>query len=311
MIEKEYYRLSELESKFGLDDEDVQYWLERSELSLVFPQPYQKYVFGGWRDSQFIGYGVAEYKGMVSISNYLNKTVFEKGKASAEHCYLVNKAAIEVITYRYEFALPCPNKTIEEWRPRKLEQIDWDRIPAKCYPSVQRHTGKLMGAAFASMLLSIKEVNGSAEEEDKARLAKFQDEIPDVLISPSITLEKKDGCVLRDDLVRLGAIADKKIATPAKTVLLELPRYKNEFHELLAKILESDRSLKTKDIHRILCAEAEREEDSRLYDNKNILLDQVDGAIVWRDIHSKQSEKKCAYSSLGNQLTAVKKAMNQ
>ncbi|MGK0272748.1 MAG: hypothetical protein ACI88H_003423 [Cocleimonas sp.] len=47
MIKKDYYRFDELNSRFGIQEADLNYWLAEERITFVIPQKIQKYIIGG------------------------------------------------------------------------------------------------------------------------------------------------------------------------------------------------------------------------------------------------------------------------
>lgn len=81
----------------------------------------------------------------------------------------------------------------------------------------------------------------------------------------------------------------------------------HDFDELLANILQDNKGIKQKEVMRVLTEEARSEEDTRKYDIRNILLDEVEGKIVWQDFGGTKQEKIYSSKTIANRLTEVRK----
>ena len=55
MIEKEYYRLDELQSRFGITESDIQYLLERRLVNACFHIENTKFIVESWNKSKCSG----------------------------------------------------------------------------------------------------------------------------------------------------------------------------------------------------------------------------------------------------------------
>ncbi|TDF35519.1 hypothetical protein EYS14_19060 [Alteromonadaceae bacterium M269] len=322
MIEKEYYRLSELESKFGISEEDIQYWFERSELSFVFPQSYQKYVIGGWlKSGGFCGFGIAGYKGLISISKNSERLVLEKSKTDVQQCNLINKKNIEVLSNDYQFKVPVPNKVIAGWQPRELKQITWDVMPAKLYPSVEKDIVEKLKKNMERFMeekpvMPIKQ----AIAESRKYLAESDDDIPDVIRPSYITINKQDMCVLNTDIKRLTSIVE---ITPLPDQLIEKKvqqlqeiehepskpnERKSQFTELLMRLADANPKMTARESWRILKDEVKQGSDERQYDIEGILVDVSSTEIAWYSRYNNLSHIK--QTTFDSSWSRAKKKLN-
>ncbi len=82
MIKKDYYRIDELEPRFGILEADLQYWLDNEKIDFVIPQPLQNYVIGGrLKVGGFVGYGTVQYKGLMCLPIPRATLILENGIA--------------------------------------------------------------------------------------------------------------------------------------------------------------------------------------------------------------------------------------
>jgi hypothetical protein len=262
----------------------------------------------------FRGYGVVQYKGLISIPNDKAEAILERGKSSVDGCWLFEPKKITYLSELYEFEVPMPNKFVNSWQPRALTEISWDKIPAKRYPNVEKCPLQLLGKAIESI----------ADKEARP-VSYYTSDLEEILLAPYLEIKKDELCITHLDLVALGIIANneplpvigsssaKANEKPKLESSVEEPQpnksiqYANDFDELLAKILKNNRTIKHKEVLRILTNEARTEIDSRVYDARNILLDEVEGNIVWLDHYGTKIEKTYAPKTIGNRLTVVRK----
>ena len=317
MIVKDYYRFDELNTRFNIQEADLDYWLEKEQISFVIPQPIQNYIIGGWiKGKDFRGYGVVQYKGLIYIPNNKIKVILEKGKSHIEGCWLFEREKITYLSQSYGFDIPIPNGFVNSWQPKALAEISWNRIPAKRYPNIVKSPTQLLRKAIDSI------------KDNKVRPISYLElDVDNILSAPDLVIRKQELCITHLDLVKLGIVADNEPslitgASPAKVdeqpkpaISIEEPqtnksiKYANDFDELLATILTDNRSLKLKGVLRILTLEARADEHLRKYDTRNILLDEVEGRFVWCDHYGTISEKTYASKTIGNRLTEVRKLL--
>jgi hypothetical protein len=324
MIFKDYYRLEELESKFSISKNDVLYLVEQNKIRLAFYRKAVNYLIGGWLNDGFIGYGAVNYEGMVTVQRDVGLKMFAKGKVDTINFQLCERDNINYLTGKYPFSIPLPNDFLCKWSAKSLEDIKWERIPARIYPS-EGPSGMWMIADTLKTFVAIKS-QGEKTEEINALTEQHYGQYPKkVLRGQSVTLNITDACVLRSDLDALGLMSIDPSTSrqnvlqnslPSSALLVDviqpseperLTEFDNDFDELLSKIMQANRGIKQKEIMRILTEEARSEEDTRKYDTRNILLDEVEGKIVWQDFGSTKQEKLYRSKTIANRLTEVRK----
>jgi hypothetical protein len=128
-----------------------------------------------------------------------------------------------------------------------------------------------------------------------------------------VTLNLSDACVLFTDLEGLGAIPTDKPVTiqnlKEDSEANYLTKFDNDFFRLVAYTYTNMDKPTAKKIFIELEKDAKREEDSRIFDTNNILLDAVDDKLVWKDKLSRLEEKSVSLRRLENILTEVKKTI--
>jgi len=310
MIEKEYYRIDELERRFSLSFSDLRYLVESSKIDLVFYLEQSKFVtYGLSKARKDIGYSTVFYRGLVKVSKLKQHELISKGEINCTRFSLLNREMVSEPDLNYPFESSLPNKFLHNWKPKTLEQITWDTIPAKLFPQEQEHSIRELKGAFNDALSMLSDKEPAKQKPE----SKFMALLPQKeFYSVGTSLKSSDICVLHSDLVRLNIIpsSEEHIIEKSEPNKPSTPKamsvFKNDFEELLARILRADAMLPAKIIFRILAEESQLEEDERQYDIKNILLDEVDGVLVWKDNLSRKREKPCSLRTLENKLTEVK-----
>ncbi len=316
MIEKEYYRLDDLQHRFNMTLSDIKYLLEERKIPLCFHVRRQSFVVGLFRKFDFIGFCSVQYEGLVRVADQYINSVCENSKIKPERYSLLQRQKAKFINSEYEWEQKWPNSYIQGWQPKLLSDIDSNILAAKLYPEFrttpQWAAGMLVaiGANAIAKYKGFKQIN---EEE----LVKEAFEVEEKALYPDwLFFKLEDICIQHEHLESLGLVKSRgtiieQVSTAPETIIPLNPaiQLKNQFEELLSRILKANQHLSSKLVHKILCNECELEEDSRQYDIENILLDVVGDVIVWHDIYSKKKQKKCSFRRLENQLSVVRKLL--
>ncbi|KXI26792.1 hypothetical protein [Paraglaciecola hydrolytica] len=290
MIKKDYYRYDELSPRFNILDADLVYWHEKRLLSFVIPQLIQDYIIGGWiKGGGFRGYGVVEYKGLISIPSSTEKLILEKGKSHIGDCWLLELDKIKYLDDSYRFSVPLPNSLIHSWQSRSLVDIDWDIIPAKRFPTVQKES---------SIQPFIKAMESIKNKEFKP-MSHFEADLKDILSPPYLEIKKQELCITHENLIKLGIIeSDKKPEglqeISKNTPLLnaepqESDKRSSQLSALIERMLLAKPNLKTIEVWRLLRAETELDIMERTYDNEGILMDMTANDLLWVSRYGNQS----------------------
>lgn len=301
MIEKEYYRLEDLKHRFNMTEADVLYLLEQRSVKASFYTDSTHFVIGGWNKEGFIGYAHVNYRGLISLPERELQDLLRTRKTTPLDYMLPNNQNIQLSSTEYGLELATPNNYIQAWKPKTPAEISWDFIPARLGPHVAETFVYGMQKALDMLLETRTKKNVVSPQFEK-----YRDVPKQKLTYYSKTFSFSDICIRHEELVSAGVISRPDTPIPPKPEK-DAIKLDNEFEDLLAAIiLGSPQKLTAKKIHRILCDECEREEDSRLFDKNNILLSEDQGVITWRDKYRNNKERSYLQASLDNVISTVR-----
>ena len=314
MIEKEYYRLDELEKRFDLSFSDVLYLVENSKLDLAFRLADNKFIIGGWsKGNGFIGYASVKYSGFASITQKDQITLLSKHKTNCKYFWLLNKDKIVSANYDYPFESKTPNAFLHTWQPKQPSDINWDKIPAKLFPKEQEHTLHSFKNAMAKTFKALGAEQSKPNEYEK----EFDARIPKVqFYSEGINFELADICILHRDLLKAGigktqevaqAEVTKAISPITKDIQTSETRT-DDFHELLVRLISAEPALTAKLYWRNLEYELDDNKDYRVFDKYNLLTEITVSHIKWKD-RSGKPRLPISYDAFANRVSKVKKKL--
>lgn len=315
MIKKEYYQLDELDSRFQLTNADIKYLYDKNKLVPVFNLPLKTYVVGALVQNRFIGYGACHYKGLVSIVNRNFLELWQNGQTEVERVILRDMSVIQNYTENNPFHAVLPTNSIDSWEQKALSALKGDCCMAVFLPVEIKSAAHFFSEKFEE-LAGAKNISEPFRNfaQETAKQCKAAPAISHKKVTQIFKLA--DVCVLHSDLVRLGVInevVNRSIAPNAvqqkKPEISNKIRFANPFHKLIGQILIENKTIKTKGVIRILSEEVKKQEDSRDYDQENILLDDVEGVFIWRDFTAQKKERHCSINSLRNVIRDVKISM--
>jgi hypothetical protein len=309
MIEKEYYRFDELEKRFELSLSDLRYLVESSQIEPVFYLDLSKCIFGGWlKEKSFVGFGIANYRGLVKISKQEQHELLSNDKTTIRYIRALDKDGFMNLAEEYPFESDLPNSFLHAWQPRSLSSIAWDEIPAKLFPQELEHSLRTLGKAFNQM---IKSATGK-ELEATEQSVKALEAIPEKSFCVAgVELSHTDICLLHSDLVKIGVVKSSaagetfKLSQPVKGEGSTSKRI-DDLSELLVRIVEKHPEYTAKQYWRALERESEEVEGFRLIDKYNILTEVEGNQIRWQDRAGKP-RKTVSFSSFTNRLTEARK----
>ncbi|MEH6712295.1 MAG: hypothetical protein V7733_13850 [Paraglaciecola polaris] len=311
MIRKEYYKLDDLSRYFNITLNDIQYWVEKRLIPLRFHRTSSIFAVGDPNDlNYFHGHAYVLYDGLVELLPTHDTELIEDGYTIANTLFLCDRENVETINTECPTVMSPPNQYFKSWLPKEADEIACDFFWA-----MENHDIKNIG-------------NKTTQDTDGGFVIQHpSDELYRHIEVKYVRYDLEKICITENTLMKLGVLPEQNLTTyklsvnneqnaPHETQLTEKVRpatqftFKNKFHELLARILLENRTLKPKQIHRILSDECKLREDDRVYDIDNILLDSVEGVIVWKDVLASQPEKTCQMGTLRNSLTEVKKILS-
>lgn len=308
MIEKEYYRFDELEKRFDLSLSDLRYLVESSKIELTFYLDKNKLIFGGWlREKGFVGFGKANYRGLIKISTKEQHELLSKNKATIKHIRVLDKAGLSNLGEEYPFESDLPNSFLHAWQPRSLSSITWDEIPAKLFPQEQEHGLRALSKTFNQ---AIQAATGKELEVTDENVKALEAIPKKSFYVEGVQLGHADICLLHSDLVKLGVLKPSTTIDNSELVLLDKNangslKRTDDLNELIIMVVEKHPELTAKEYWRVLEKESEEVEGFRLIDKYNI-LSEIDGNMIkWRDRKGK-SRKPVSFTSFSNRLTKVK-----
>jgi len=95
MFEKDYYRLGELESKFGFSSYDYIYLCEKFNNPIRFYSHKHYFLMMDLNFYQRKLLGVAYYKGIINLLPQYRNELFQSGSVEIEECYLSDKKFVD------------------------------------------------------------------------------------------------------------------------------------------------------------------------------------------------------------------------
>jgi hypothetical protein len=141
----------------------------------------------------------------------------------------------------------------------------------------------------------------------------FENHPKRILSAAGQNFKFEDICIQTTDLIQLGLLNLQLASVPeiegkenVKKVAPVIDKFPNEFEDLIARILIAKPFIQAKEIHRLLCDEAAKEEDSRVFDCDNVLLSETHGVISWRDKYRDNAERSYRLDSLRNVISRVR-----
>lgn len=313
MIEKEYYRFDELEKRFDLSFSDLQYLIENSKIDLAFHIEQNKFVMGGWlKEKGFIGYATIFYKGLVKVNHSDQLSLLSKNKVNCKTISLINKKNIINHSLDYPFETPPPHSFLFDWRPKVINDIEWDSVPAKLFPKEREHSIRSLRNTFMSTLdtLNVEAPKQADKESD------FMAKIPQVeFYAEGIKFTLNDICILHSELVKVGVIKQVKEIKTHQELEPELVKTNNDnsktlrkddFQELFASVVTFKPEFTAKEYWRLFESEAEEMEGFRALDKYNLLIEVTGNYIKWQD-RSGKPRKDISFSAFSNRLSKVRK----
>ncbi|MBW8189672.1 hypothetical protein K0504_01375 [Neiella marina] len=296
MLDREYYRASELKRLYGIELEDIRYWIERGHIPLLFYRTQGTFFIGDpYQQPIFFGHACVFYDGLVELPKWRSVELLKEGEAQSTILFLKERERIEFIdTVCPEVVYP-PNRHIRGWVEKDPEDIEGDDFFALEHHKIIPENGGTEAEIWDAI---------ARDGKAPSWKAKF--------IGESYSLSEI--CITHENLQELmgfeGDSSESSVTLEANSNERSSQtsfEFANQFHELLARILDHDRTLKPKQVLRILSKEVIQEEDDRIFDTEAILLDYVNDVLVWRDVFAEQPERHCRLGTLRNHIAEVRR----
>lgn len=303
MIEKDYYPLNEVPKRFDINLPAVKALIDRKSITPHFYIKKTKLVVGGIDvDRTFIGYGVAEYQGMVAIQRSQFSKLWEEKETDANFLILQNHDGISNYSERNPFTARLPSGMIKSWQPTPLKELTRSRLIAICLPEAEMDDCWIRTDTFDSV--------DPTEPMDDYVLSRVINLKHEWLTEEVLRVKFSEALISSSDLMKSGVISCAPISDSENCIKATESTlvFKNDFEELVSKVIVAYPTLSAKEIFKILCAESQLEEDTRQFDKANILLDEVAGKIIWHDKfkRSPNKEKRVSLRYFENLMTSIK-----
>lgn len=290
MIEKEYYRLDELEKRLNLSFSDLRYLVENKKVELAFRLDKNKFIIGGWLEGKgFVGYGSIYYSGFVKVNKDKQLELLQQHKIKCKYFRLVNKTQIIEQNNDYPFKTPTPHTFLYGWKPTPIQAIDWTEIPAKLFPQEREHTLLALGNTFYDVM---KSINNKLPEKNQSEAAKtLKAKIPKVeFYSEGIEFCLNDVCLIASEINTAIGTPSEKSTTQGST------NYHRPIDILILKMLEQFPN--DKPSHTWERLKDDLNQEPRKFDTDEIIDEIGEEILYWFDTQAevKQMKKKSFYN---------------
>ena len=295
MLEKDYYSVRELKNSGKLTDDDIRYFLERRELSLVFFRLDTDFVLGKWEGDYFTGYCYVFYSGLVEIDQFFDEEFINNKYVESTYCCLLERERMSIVESECPTLLTPPNQFFRHWDSKLETELNLESYSAMENPSkikLEPHE-KAPENGFAITL-----------KDQKTRLHFFTTphkyQLDDLKISHS-------------DLIRLGVIENN---TPKPKAGLstksgkeshdeQINLMKDNLHRVLARILIFKNNPSLEVVWRHL--KNDFDTDKREFDSEEVLLDVTNSELVYKT-HT-EHRKTIQKSTVGQHISRVRKSL--
>ncbi|MUH73630.1 hypothetical protein [Psychrosphaera haliotis] len=295
MLNKEYYKLSELKKLGTLTDEDVHYFLERRELPLIFFRLDSLFILGKGDPFSFTGHCYAFYSGLVELDHTLDECFIENNFLEFGYCSLLELDRLDIVESECPTALVPPNMFFKNWESKFEIDINIDSY-------------------FAMENLTKTRI----ETDETLPKDEFVSghECKNTKLHFSQTLYKydlNDLIIYNKDLMRLGIIEKQKTSRPPSAASLNVRSKYTEkislmtdnLDRVLARIITTKNNPSLEVIFRYLITDFEKED--REFDTENILTDVTNNELVY--IKHNGEPKTIGKSTVGQHNSRIRKVL--
>ncbi|WP_139302629.1 hypothetical protein [Thalassotalea sp. PP2-459] len=311
---KEYYRLDDLKESFDFSLSDIDYLVAESKIKFCLFSKSTNVIIGGWRKGKFVGFGQANYSGLISLTSKEQTELFEKNKLNLTQSNILQKEKLVSYKASYPFNVTTPNTVIEEWNEKELTDIEWEHLPFRFYPE-ERKSNLKMFEGLVEQLGAIAEVKTTGKYSG--------DSIPNPLVTVKNELffhwksfSLNDVCILADEIIKAQqvtgiiqneVIEEPKVKLSTTTVHKEIKTRTDDFNDLLIEIIRANPKKTAKIYWRIIEEESSELEGCRVFDKNNLIraISEND-SIEWVDKKSRP-RKSISFGSFSNRVSRMKK----
>lgn len=307
-MERKYFYGSELESKFGLSKQDLLYLVKEKDLKLSVEYP-QQVIIGHYVESKFVGYASAFNKGFFNLTKADSEELVEVGKTQTDAFIAPKGTILTALNKEYVWDIPFPNDSIKDWKEAELSSPLDRGYAVLTYPQVSIDNGKVLKDAFNSFLsgelFKIDNTDSIANVDSK----QVSESMPKCLVSPNVSFTLDKVLLTKDELIRIGVIQEE-ISTVSQAEKQEEISFSDEFLELIHRILMAQPDIKAKALYQLLENEATGGTE-KVFDINDILLDEIEGKIIWRDKYANNAEKTLSIRTLENKASKIRKLIRE
>lgn len=297
LINKKYYRLDELEGKFGITEGDALYLAENSEIDISLLCKRERFVIGAWsksKEGHFVGFGIVNYRGLLGISKRDQLSLLDDGEVKINYALILEKGKVSDWSGDYPFTIDPPNNVIGSWRPEMFDQVDFDKFPAKLLPN-----------EITTITGSLRKIMGGSPFYDQANFDEIKeklDECPEKQLTvKKVSFTSKD-IRITDEMLK-KAISLLKGNTNKANLLPSSSERSNLLTDLVESVLLAFPNEKAKSLWRKLREDNLR--DTPELDIDSIILEVGLDQLVWLD--RKGVEREVSFKRFQNMLSELKK----
>lgn len=252
-MKKLYYRLDELQDRYGIYSYDIRYLMEREQLPLCFYRPQKIFIAGKNNDYQFSAYGHVAYFGLIELESLHADYLLDEGYTESKYCSLLERNNIESLGTDCPRGIKPPHNDIAEWLFIDVDEMD-------------------EASVFALENNTAVRVEGVTEKPDSGYLMPIEGQDASIHINfPYYRYEFRDLVVQHKTLVELGLFDDEQNTKETSE------RSKSPFHRLIEHLIKSFPQKRASELWSILKNTWEQDDD---IDPESILAEVNERSLV-------------------------------
>ena len=253
----EYYRLQTLNEDFNLPFDKIRYYVEQKQLDISFFCARQKFIYGHWKTKGFVGKGILDYEGVLTLSFENAMKLFKDGSIKVNDAELRQVEKARQVSTTYPFKEKAPNTFLYRWRRVELEDITPVTLPVRFIPTELNLPDTKANLGNNTELINLSNKLGS--------LIRFQ--------SKGLYLCVDDICIYKDDLVRLmekAKLSQDGAIPQSSAEELQEENSIDPHHKVFLNAMRANRQLGAASLWKVLCEDFKND---RIYDPDEILED--------------------------------------